>query len=82
MIDEQKCFFRLIKHATNRIYSRPRGYWTVCLLLLAMLSASIYASKVPVQALYIPLADHYAGIVAYERYRNTPTCRFFYRTNA
>ena len=27
-------------------------------------------AKVPIKAVYIPLADHYAGIVAYEKYRH------------
>ena len=28
------------------------------------------SSRMPIKALYIPLADHYAAVVAYERYRN------------
>lgn len=41
------------------------------MLLAVLLTSSAYAGeKVPVSAAYIPLADHYAGIVAYEKYRN------------
>ena len=38
------------------------------LCLLLFLSSPLFAKKVPVHALYIPLADHYAAIVALERY--------------
>jgi len=40
-------------------------------ILLAFSTLSISASKTkqPIHALYIPLADHYAALVAYERYR-------------
>jgi len=31
------------------------------------------AAKMPIKAIYIPLADHYAGIVAYEKYRDKMT---------
>jgi len=40
------------------------------LLLFAVTGLSIVTAKVPVKAVYIPLADHYAGIVAYEKYRD------------
>jgi len=32
-------------------------------------AASITSGKQTIQALYIPLADHYAALVAYEEYR-------------
>jgi len=38
----------------------------IILFLLQKLNAQIYKQKV--EALYIPLADHYAALVAYERY--------------
>lgn len=44
------------------------------LFALLMLSMPVQAaSRVPVSALYIPLADHYAGIVAYEKYASQMT---------
>lgn len=40
------------------------------LLLLFLISPQAFSQKKqPVKALYIPLADHYAALVAYERYR-------------
>lgn len=27
-------------------------------------------NKVPLEAIYIPLADHYPGVIAYEQYRD------------
>ncbi|MGB0665113.1 MAG: ABC transporter substrate-binding protein [Pontibacterium sp.] len=38
--------------------------------VLASASFSAHASKVPIEALYIPLADHYAALVAHHRYRD------------
>lgn len=45
------------------------------LLAISLAGASLYAraaptggAKQPIKALYIPLADHYAALVAYERY--------------
>lgn len=42
----------------------------VVAIFLCLVNASAYASnkKEPIHALYIPLADHYAALVAYERY--------------
>lgn len=37
-------------------------------LLSLLISSSLYAKRAKVNALYIPLADHYAALVAYERY--------------
>ena len=37
--------------------------------MLAVLSLTACADRQPIKAIYIPLADHYAGIVAYEKYR-------------
>ncbi len=39
----------------------------LCIALLAI--GQGVSSKEPIRAAYIPLADHYAGIVAYEKYR-------------
>ncbi|VAX08404.1 ABC transporter, substrate-binding protein (cluster 10, nitrate/sulfonate/bicarbonate) [hydrothermal vent metagenome] len=48
-------------------------YLTILLLLyclsLAYSSAKAESNKQTIKALYIPLADHYAALVAYERYR-------------
>ncbi len=46
--------------------------FTVCLTLFLLLCSSpLFADKrVPVKAVGIPLADHYAGIVAFEKYRS------------
>lgn len=40
------------------------------LLLFFMLTPGYAAEKVPLKALYVPLADHYAALVAYEKYRD------------
>lgn len=48
--------------------------WITWLLLALMASSSAIVSaqepKKSIKALYIPLADHYAALVAYERYRD------------
>lgn len=41
----------------------------IALLFLATVQLTAHAEKMPVTAAYIPLADHYAAIVAYEKYR-------------
>lgn len=40
------------------------------LVVISLSFSVLSAQKVPILALGIPLADHYAGIVAYERYKN------------
>lgn len=44
----------------------------VLIFILSINSNIAYSqsTKLPVKALYIPLADHYAALVAYERYKN------------
>lgn len=71
LTNEQLSYFHLVKNVNKNIFSITFTFRALCCVFIAMLSPSTYASKVPVHALYIPLADHYAGIVAYERYRNT-----------
>ena len=53
--------------------------WVVVLLLLLPLFCNVHAAlkqtkvppaKQPIKAIYIPLADHYAALVAYEKYRH------------
>lgn len=50
--------------------------WTVFLLVILLLAGVPSAAseptstRQPIKALYIPLADHYAALVAYERYRD------------
>ncbi len=48
-------------------------HWAALLLLASMISYNSFVfpqnSKQTIKALYIPLADHYAALVAYERYR-------------
>lgn len=50
-----------------------KGFFALAVFLIAgftMGTAPVTAAaKQPVKAIYIPLADHYAGIVAYEKYR-------------
>ncbi len=41
-----------------------------CCALFVFSFAGIVGAKEKVHAIYIPLADHYTGIVAYEKYRN------------
>ena len=44
---------------------------TGAMILLALLiTGMIYGQKQTIKAIYIPLADHYAGIVAYEKYKD------------
>ena len=43
--------------------------WLSILIVSLALSPAMAAGRQPVRALYIPLADHYAALVAYERYR-------------
>ncbi len=41
------------------------------ILIIASVTPGTFAEeKQPIKAIYIPLADHYAGIVAYEKYRD------------
>jgi len=55
------------------IISQPSRLLFKTIMLLAFIvlsSSSIANKKQTIQALYIPLADHYAALVAYERYRD------------
>lgn len=45
----------------------------ISILAFSFLSATTFAAKTPIKAIYIPLADHYAGIIAYEKYRDKMT---------
>ena len=52
------------------------GFRQILLLLICLISSALLAntadsvrSKHAIKALYIPLADHYAALVAYEKYR-------------
>ncbi len=49
-----------------------RNTWAVCLMIgLALHTSSVAGQeKQVVKAIYIPLADHYAGIIAFEKYRD------------
>lgn len=42
-------------------------------LLSLLMATSVLAQKQPVKAIYIPLADHYPAVVAYEKYREQMT---------
>jgi len=54
--------------AIRKIYFRVlTAFWIGIFVLGA--AAVTYAQKQTIKAIYIPLADHYAGIVAYEKYR-------------
>lgn len=51
--------------------TRFNPFWLLFLTaLLVLLPASVSAGKTEIKALYLPLADHYPGIVAYESYRS------------
>ncbi len=44
-------------------------YFSIFFIILISISLSSYSQdKKPIKAIYIPLADHYAGVVAYEKY--------------
>lgn len=42
----------------------------VCCALVAYGTSGFAGSRIPITAIGLPLADHYAGIVAYEKYRH------------
>ena len=61
------------------LHSKKTILYSLFLLVLFGLSVNSYAEnsalipgkeKQIIKALYIPLADHYAALVVYERYRN------------
>ncbi|OUS23813.1 nitrate ABC transporter substrate-binding protein [Gammaproteobacteria bacterium 45_16_T64] len=53
------------------LHKKPQFFvFSLFILLSVCSSVSKAGDRTPVKAAYIPLADHYAGIVAYERYRN------------
>jgi NitT/TauT family transport system substrate-binding protein len=46
-------------------------HWLLKAFAVITLSNTLaFAEKVPIKAIYIPLADHYAGVLAYEKYRD------------
>lgn len=53
------------KNNNNILYST-----LIALALISISTVSNGQTKQKIHALYIPLADHYAALVAYERYRN------------
>ncbi|WP_022942129.1 ABC transporter substrate-binding protein [Psychromonas hadalis] len=56
----------------SNVLKRHSFLLKVCFILIFSFSLSFSATlhaKQPIKALYIPLADHYAALVAYERYR-------------
>lgn len=53
--------------STARVHVRLLGVLGAA--LLAGTAATTAWAGQPIKAIYIPLADHYAGIVAYEKYR-------------
>lgn len=44
--------------------------WLALLVCSSLFVGEVWAAKNRITALYIPLADHYAAIVAYEDYRH------------
>lgn len=52
------------------IIKKTAGYIGCVVLILLCSRAALAKERVTISAAYIPLADHYAGIVAYEKYRN------------
>jgi len=55
--------------AKNRSSTGICNYLLLSILLFSHVHSQA-ADKQPIHALYIPLADHYAALVAYERYRD------------
>jgi len=55
-----------ITHNSNRL---AKCFIAIACLAISTLSIGASQTKQPIHALYIPLADHYAALVAYERYR-------------
>ncbi|MFK5912800.1 MAG: ABC transporter substrate-binding protein [Woeseiaceae bacterium] len=62
----------MITKQTQVIVSQPFRLFALTLCLAISFTQTSYAQppKQTIKALYIPLADHYAALVAYERYRN------------
>ncbi|NOQ16720.1 MAG: nitrate ABC transporter substrate-binding protein [Methyloprofundus sp.] len=56
----------------QRLKSQPffNGLLLILLFISSHLALAEQTSKQTIKALYIPLADHYAALVAYERYRD------------
>ena len=54
----------------HKIFTLTRGFIALILLASSSLCVSANNVKQSIHALYIPLADHYAALVAYERYRD------------
>lgn len=48
----------------------PVGWLVFVLMFNPLLASTAIAGKQTIKALYIPLADHYAALVAYEKYRH------------
>lgn len=53
-----------------RVFKLPFQSFKIGMFLLYIFSTSVFADRKPVNALYIPLADHYAAIIAFEKYRD------------
>lgn len=53
----------------SRTYALIMAICLLCATLLAVPSKSLAEEKQTIKAVYIPLADHYAGVVAFEKYR-------------
>jgi len=56
-------------HTTHNSYRFTKYLFAIVCLAISTLSIGASKTKQPIHALYIPLADHYAAVVAYERYR-------------
>jgi len=58
---------RVIKNYNLKLF----GQYTLLIILLILQTSIVHATsgKQTIKALYIPLADHYAALVAFERYR-------------
>ncbi len=51
-----------------RFHTSANRLFVITALLLFVTQSGLTAEKVPIKAIYIPLADHYPGLVAYETY--------------
>ncbi len=60
---------KFVKAKMHRSWSSVAAIVFGLVLLMAISASSMAAGKQTIKALYIPLADHYAALVAYERYR-------------
>jgi len=57
-------------YTTHNSFSLAKYFFAIACIAISTLSIGASKTKQPIHALYVPLANHYAALVAYERYRS------------